>query len=40
MLKLNYPASFSGSGSGSGPAEENFAGFLPENFCHFENLFS
>jgi hypothetical protein len=33
-----YPAPF--SGSGSGPAEENFAGFLPENVCLFENLFS
>ena len=37
-VPAGYPAPF--SGSGSGPAEENFAGFLPENVCLFENLFS
>jgi hypothetical protein len=35
-ILAGYLAQFSGSGSSL--AEENFAGFRPENFCFFEGL--
>ena len=36
-VPAGYPASI--SGSGSGPAEEKFAGFLPENVKLFKIIF-
>jgi hypothetical protein len=34
-VPTGYPAPF----SGSGPAEKNFAGFLPENICYLRACF-